>query len=408
MPSPFGLYLGFNPQPAETFYLDINSCFAAIEQQANPALRGKPVVVTAYPTANGCILAASVEAKKFGIKTGMRVKDGRLFCPNLVVLPADPSKYRRVHLRLKQLLTDFSPNVVAKSIDEFTFKPFCPSGDFWTKAGEIKQRIKKEIGEAITVSIGMAPNRYLAKVASNLKKPDSLEKIDKENFKSVYQRLELRDLVGIKTGSTVRLNLAGITTVWDFYQASAWQLKAAFSSVTGLYWRLRLHGYEIDNFMARRGSFGNSYALPSGREEPLPILAKLVAKTGVRLRQAGYGAKGAHLAIWYRDGTFWHHGVGVSETLFDSRDIFKKAAVLLRFACPAKPVREIAVSVFNLVPGNFLQLEMFADAQRKSKLTTSIDKINGRWGAFTLIPARMLKTKNLVIDRIGFGSCPQS
>ena len=152
----FGFDLSFNPKPVDTFHLDINSCFAAIEQQANPALRFKPVVVAAYPTPNGCILAASVEAKKLGIKTGFRVKEGRLLCPDLVVLPSDPPKYRRVHLQLKAILGDFSPTVVPCSIDEFTFKPFCPQGNLLEKAKEIKQRIKREIGDVVTVSIGIA------------------------------------------------------------------------------------------------------------------------------------------------------------------------------------------------------------------------------------------------------------
>jgi len=405
MPSFCGFCSDFNPEPSRVLFLDINSCFAAVEQQANPVLRGKPVVVAAYPTPNGCILAASVEAKKLGIRTGMRVKDGRSVCPELTVLPSDPPKYRAIHLRLRELLSRYSPEIVPRSIDEFCLKPINP--DLWSVAREIKQGIKEEIGEVITVSIGIAPNRYLAKLASSLQKPDGLVEINKNNYQKVYQSLELRELTGIKTGNIARLNLGGIYTAWNFYRASPWDLKAAFKSVVGFYWFLRLHGYEVDDFVSRRGSFGNSFALPTGREDPYPILAKLVAKTGVRLRRAGYGAQGIHLGIFYRDGSFWHRGLSYPEAFFDSRDIFKKAALLLQIAAPVKPIREMAVSVFDLERRNSLQLNLFADAQKKSQLVASIDAINLRWGDFTLIPAIMLRAKELVPDRIGFQSCPQ-
>ncbi|MEK7470692.1 MAG: DNA polymerase IV, partial [Patescibacteria group bacterium] len=100
-------------------HIDLNSCFATIEQQANPFLRGKPIAVGAYTTPNGCILAASVEAKRLGIKTGMRVKDGKVLYPKLIVLPSDPNKYRDVHLKLRKIISEYTNDFSPKSIDEF-------------------------------------------------------------------------------------------------------------------------------------------------------------------------------------------------------------------------------------------------------------------------------------------------
>src|SRR5258708_7305853 len=111
--------LPFNPKPSTILHIDLNSCFATIEQQANSFLRGKPVAVAAYVSPSGCIVAPSVEAKKFGVKTGMRVKDGKILCPNLIVLPPDPNKYRAVHILLKQLMESYTDKVTPKSIDEF-------------------------------------------------------------------------------------------------------------------------------------------------------------------------------------------------------------------------------------------------------------------------------------------------
>lgn len=379
-------------------HIDLNSCFATIEQQANPLLRGRPIAVAAYTTPMGCIVAPSVEAKRYGIKVGMRVGDGKLLCPNLVVLSPDPAKYRDVHCKLRSLLADYTEKVIPKSIDEFVFKPICPPEAVLAKGGEIKQRIKKEIGEAITVSIGIGPNRFLAKVASNLHKPDGLDEINKDNFLKVYSSLALTDLCGIKMRNVFRLNGVGVYSVLDFYQAPLWKLKAAFQSINGYYWHLRLHGWEIDDAVFARRSYGNSYALPKPFEKPeelSPILQKLVVKMSSRLRKAGYKTKGIHLAVSYRDGSFWHKGYKTFKVLFDSRDIYKRAYGLLLESPYKKPVREIAVSCFNLVKDNLLQLEFFEDMEKKTNLVEAIDGVNERWGSFVLTPASMLGTGKL-------------
>lgn len=396
---------GFNPQPARTLHLDINSCFATIEQQANPALRGKPIAVAAYTSASGCILAPSVEAKRLGIKTGMRVKEGKLLCPDLIVLTPDPPKYRAIHLQLKKLLGFYAPEVFPKSIDEFVFEP--PFGNPRKIAVEIKKRIKKEIGDYLTVSIGIGPNRFLAKLASSLHKPDGLDEINKDNFLDLYSRLRLVDLCGIKARNAVRLNSAGIYTVMDFYRASLLQLKSAFSSICGYYWYKRLHGYEIDAFVSKKNCFGNSFALPrpfQSIEELAPILTKLVQKAGFRLRQAGYSGRGVHLAVFFRNGAFWHQGHLSKKILYDSREIYQLAFRLLNICPLQSPVRELAVSIFGLVKKAPLQLEIFGNVLKKDSLVKAMDKVNQRWGNFVVFPAKMLGTEKLVPDRIAFGS----
>lgn len=407
--------MNFNPKPSTIMHLDLNSCFATIEQQANPFLRGKPVVVAAYATSSGCILAASVEAKRYGIKTGMRVKEGKILCPNLVVLPPDPWKYRSVHLALRRLVSDYTSDFHPKSIDEFVLNlenyPCLVVSSMQQVAREIRTRIKKEIGEWIMVSIGIAPNRYLAKIAASFHKPNGLIEINKDNYLDIYSELVLTDLTGIKERNALRLNSMGIYSVLDFYNAPIWKSKAAFHSIFGYYWYSRLHGYEIDDVIFGRRSYGNSFALPAriatqsvagGPKLLSPILSKLVEKMGARLRRAGYKTKGVHLAITYRDGTYWHKGFATAKILFDSRDIFKEAFKLLLIS-PRKPVRNIAVSCFNLMKYPSSQLEMFDDVLRKERLVEAIDQVNNRWGAFVVAPARMLDTYEFVKDRIAFG-----
>lgn len=390
-------------------HLDLNSCFATIEQQANPHLRGKPIAVAAYTTASGCIVAPSVEAKDCGIKVGMRVKEGKLLCPSLVVLPPDPWKYRNVHLGLRKILGDYTDKLYPKSIDEFVLNlegyPAYSKGMF-NLGRKLKERIRKEIGEWITVSVGISANRFLAKTAASLHKPDGLDEINKDNFREIYSGLELTDLCGIKIRNAARLNAMAIYTVLDFYEAPYWKLKAAFESILGYYWYLRLRGWEIDDVAFARRSYGNSFALPKPLitiEELSPVLVKLVEKTGRRFRRAGYKAQGVHLSIGYRDGGFWHKGVTTSKVLFDSRDVYKVAFRLLNKSPYRKPVRELAVSVFNLKDLPSLQLELFDNIERKEKLVEAVDAVNERWGDFVITPARMIGTKEVVIDRIAFG-----
>lgn len=401
--------LPFNSAPSTLMHLDLNSCFAGIEQQANPLLRGRPVAVAAYTSPNGCILTASVEAKKYGVKVGLRVKEGKALCPGLIILPPDTDKYRFVHLQFKKLLSEYSANFVPKSIDEFVldFKNYPGFSQGLINVGrEIKTKIKSTIGDWLTVSIGIGPNRFLAKQASNLKKPDGLEEINFQNYQSVYSRLTLPELHGINTALTARLNSAGIYTVTDFYQSNLPRLRSAFHSVNSYYWYLRLRGWEIDAVDFNRQSFGNMYSLPqhfSQVSDLSPILHKLVAKVGYRLRTAGYQARGVYLGILYTDGTFWHRHRLSSHYLFDSADLFHSAFKNLSHS-PRKPVANLAITCFDLIKNNSIQLDLFNYVSRSLRLTSAEDSINQRYGHFVISPASMLGTADLIPDRIGFGN----
>ena len=392
----------FNQNDPNIIHLDINSCFATIEQQANPNLRDKPIAVCAYTTSSGCILAASVTAKKLGIKTGMRVKDAKLIYPRLITLLPDPPKYRFVHKKILKILKNYSNNVIPKSIDEFVFEVNLK--DPIIASLEIKNRIKREIGEYITVSIGISTNRYLAKIASNLQKPDGLCQINKENYKEVYTKLKLIDLTGVKSGNSRRLNLYGIRTLNDFYEAPIWKLKLVFGGIVGLYWYTRLHGFEIDDFVSIRKTYGNSFAPPPNKAHlKLEILSKLCQKTGYRLRKAGLVANGIHLSISYRDGSFWHKSIKTKRTIFESGDIYKEAIKLLDKNLSIELPRVIAVNVFSLQAAKHLQLDIFSDEIKKTCLVTAIDRINNKWGLYTIHSARMSLDSTVVQDRISFG-----
>ncbi len=402
--------MDFNTKQSTIMHVDINSCFASIEQQANPVLRYKPVAVAAYDSPGGCILAPSIEAKTYGIKTGMRVKDAKLLYPKLIVLTPDPDKYRYIHLKLRKVLKKYCNEVVPKSIDEFVidFKDYMNfEGNLHKVAHNIKKDITTQVGEYIRVSIGIGPNRFLAKMAASYKKPDGLTEIDSTNYLEIYSKLSLMDLHGVNVRNERRLINAGISSVVELYNSPLWKIKIAFPSINAYYWYLRLRGWEIDNFEFARKSYGNSFALPYSdgtKEELLPILSKLCEKTGSRMRAASYRAKGIHLSISFKGHSHWHEGDTLQRYIFDSRDIYKEATRLLdNCSVLGNKVHVIAVSCFSLSKEKILQSDLFEDIEKKQRLVIAADLINENWGDFIVTPARMVLTGNMIKDRIAFG-----
>ncbi len=400
----------FNPVAPLVMHIDLNACFASIEQQANHLLRNRPVAVAAYPSPNGCILAASYEAKRKGVKTGMRVKDAKLFCRNLIVMGPDPQKYRHIHREFRKLLARYTYDFFPKSIDEFVLHfdevLSVHRTGMVTIAQDIKKAITREIGDSLTVSIGIGPNRFLAKQAAGITKPDGLDVIDSVNYEEVFRRLPLMSLTGIKEKNAARLNRMGIYSVWDFYSAPLWKLKAAFESVNGYYWFMRLHGYEIDRFEFGRRTYGNSYALPKPFEEIKdlsPLLSKLVTKMSSRVRKAGYCARGIHLGIQYRDGSYYHRGHKTDRDLWITQDFYQAAFRILEES-PRKPVRNLAVSCFDLRDNIHMQRALFTDIDRDLSLSSACDAVNTRYGLYTITSARMLNAKENIPDRIAFGN----
>jgi nucleotidyltransferase/DNA polymerase involved in DNA repair len=192
------------------------------------------------------------------------------------------------------------------------------------------------------------------------------------------------------------------------YNAPLWKLKLAFGGIVGYYWYLRLRGWEIDSASFDRKSYGHSYSLPKPlktKQEVSPILTKLVQKTGTRLRRSGYKTQGVSLLLTFQDKTYFHRGCKLSQPVFDSGDIYAIAERLLAEGTEKeKTIRLIAVTCFNLQKDTPLQLNLYQNVVRKEALTKTVDTINGRFGNFTVAPARMVLEKGKVLDRIAFGA----
>lgn len=403
-----------NYNDPKIMHIDLNSCFAIIEQQANPLIRNKPVAIAAYDTPRGAVIASSYEAKALGIKLGVNVREARMLSREVIVLTPDPEKYFDAHRRFKKVLLNYTNEVVPKSVDEFVVDF---SGSQAVQRGislqsigyDIKQDIAKSLGEYVTVNVGIGPNRFLAKVAAGLHKPDGLDTITGNNLREVYEQLQLTDLPGINTRFQARLNYEGIYTPLQFLDAPVDILKKrVFKSINGVYWYMRLRGHEIDAIDFGRKSFGQQYALGEKTKDIQQLsrlLMKLCEKTGRRLRGGDYIAGGIHLWLNFENRQYWAQGKKLKKQIYSTQDIFLTAQRLLQSAAIPARVTNMGVTVFNLSPCKPEQLGLFDDTRYDTKsIAEASDIVNDRYGEFTLVPALMANMQDTILKRVAFGS----
>ncbi len=395
-------------------HVDLNSCFAMVEQQANPLIRNKPVAIAAYDSPGGMIIASSYEAKALGIKLGVSVREARLIYPDIIIQMPDPEKYFDVHRKFKKVLLKYTSEIFPKSVDEFVLN-FDGSNSIRDKidlvrVGEqIKKDVKNEIGSYLTINVGIGPNRFLAKLAAGLNKPDGLNVINHRNLLKTYSKLELIDLPGINIRFKTRLNLARIYTPIDFLKADGSFLKhTVFKSISGYYWYLRLRGYEIDQQLFSRKSFSQQYALgqkTSNKEELSRLIMKLSEKAGRRMRQAGYSANSVYLFMLFKDHTYFRRYKKLRYSLYSTQDIYIELFKILNNAQIPDKVSNISISLSNLITANLRQINLFENTYLDpSSLTFASDMINDKYGEFSLIPARMARMENIILKRVPFGS----
>jgi DNA polymerase-4 len=407
------LSLRLNDAEPRVMHVDLNSCYAIIEQQANRLLRGKPVGVAAYASPGGFIIASSYEARRLGIKL-MRVKDAKQLSKDIIILTPDPEKYFDAHRRFRTVLERYTDNVTAKSIDEFvvdfTGSRAVQQGRSLVDVGlQIKRDIREALGEYVTVNIGIAPNRFLAKVAAGMDKPDGLDVIRAADIHNIYGQLDLVDLPGINYRYKARLNLAGIYTPLEFLDAPMPTLKReVFRSVVGYYWYLRLRGYEVDAARFATRSFGNDYAVGEKTSDPEKIarlLMKLCEKTGRRLRKHDYQAQGVYLGMAFENQSWWGKSRRSKALIYSTQDIYLNIMRLFHMVDIPARVTHINIAVFDVVPATPIQLGLFDGTRLDTRsLARASDTVNDRYGEYTMVPASMANMKDVIIKRVPFGS----
>ncbi|QND53144.1 type VI secretion protein ImpB [Phyllobacterium sp. 628] len=282
------------PIHLEKLYLDFDSFFASAEQQLNPALRQRPVAVVPLDSPHTSVIAASREAKPFGIKTGTSVRDAKALCPDIVFLEARPDVYVKLHNRILTTIETCVPIAAVRSIDEVACSLLASEArDPHGLAARIKRGLHDEIGAVLTCSIGVSLNELLAKIAAEMDKPDGCVVLDHEDLPGRLFDLRLKDLPGIAGGMQQRLEQAGVSTVEGLWALAPKHARAIWNSVEGERFVTALHGYAVEKPETVKRMFGHGRNLPPDWRAPDKVLqcARLLClSAGRRLRRSHYRA----------------------------------------------------------------------------------------------------------------------
>ena len=397
------------------FHIDMNSYFASCEQQANSLLRGKPVGVCEH--LGGIIIAPSVEAKKLGIKTGTPVWEAKKICPSIVLVNTDPEKYRFITAKFLRIFYSYTEQVEKYSIDE-AFLDFTDDlakfADPWAEARriayEIKEKIRTQVGEWIRCSIGVGSNKLIAKLGSDLQKPDGLVIVPPSEQHLLYDRLKLIDIPGIGRRMEANLNFLGIKTLADLRDYPVSKLISHFGimgqhlhNMGQLKNSWREHDYNQDQKIK---SMGHAYTLPQATADPklaLQVLYKLSEMVGRRMREAKVTGSTVFLIATDKQGESIHKHKKLDYQTADGREIFMEIASMFEEATgKVKKFRLVGVTVSNLTPYTEQQ-SLFEPDQRKSRLVGYLDEINDKYGDFTISRVSAWQARSVIRDSIGFG-----
>lgn len=406
------LQLPLNSAKPQVMHIDLNSCFATVEQQARPLLRGRPVAVTNRLTKNACVIACSYEAKAQGVKVGMGLQEAKLLAPDIVSLESDPPKYHFAYKQLVKIMTSYSPNVVMKSIDEgiinFEGTELVNIRDLADIGYEIKDRLRQRVGSWMKCNVGIAPNRFLAKQAASLHKPDGLDIIDHTNLRATLAEMKLTDLFGIADKNEARLNAAGILTPLQFLDAPAELLrKRVFKSICGEDWYQRLRGYEVDDYESATHTVGRQFVLDEMHptdESVRARLAFLCEGTGLKLRHKGLSARGVSVHVGYKSGDAWHERRAFKSSFYTSDEIYRRATLLFNRRPRDDYERILAVTCYLVEPSVRNQTSLLEEVEKEHWLTTAVDSINEQFGNYTVMFASSLHANGIIKQKIPFGS----
>ena len=392
-------------------FVDMNSYFASVEQQLDPALRGRPVAVAPVDAETTSCIAASYEAKRFGVRTGTKIGDARRMCPGLFVVPARPKVYVQMHHKIVAAVERVLPVQQVMSIDEMSCSLM---GDHLRvdRAVEVGKRVKRAIreraGEWMRCSVGIAPNRLLAKVAADMQKPDGLTVLRKEDLPDRLLGLKLNDFPGIGPQMEKRLQLAGVADVRQFVNLSADELSRIWGSrLMGKAWYQRLRGEDVPDAPTRTRSVGHSRVLePDARNErdARAILVRLIHKAAARLRHVERCAGSVRLSVSYLGREKWKAGHRV-EPCQDTLTLIREVMPLWDRRPAGVPLK-VGIVFADLVHERNVPRPLFGPNDRLRELAKAMDAANAQCGRQAVYFGGMYGKGDAVSTRIAFGTVP--
>jgi DNA polymerase IV len=379
-------------------FLDLNSYFASVEQQERPELRGKPIIVTPVDSDRTCAIAASYEAKAFGIRTGTLVREARRLCPGLKLVPARHDYYVEYHHRIADEIERHLHITKAHSIDEVACELL--GAERQTKnavalAREVQQGILDRVGECLHSSIGLGPSVLLAKTASDMKKPGGITVLGMDQLPARLLELDMQDLCGVGRRMEPRLRAAGVSNVAALWALSPSRARAIWGSIAGERFWYALHGTDPPEIETERRSISHSHVLgPSLRNVDAAYLVarRLLARAASRLRRAEHMAGG--LSLWlgmkdkiYRDAAARLPTTADTFRLLDTLDGLWREAVRPK---ERLEVMQVGVTLYALTPVAAIAPDLFGwtpeqtEDARRLRLSLAIDRLNQRHGTDTV------------------------
>ncbi|MCX6866913.1 MAG: DNA polymerase [Verrucomicrobia bacterium] len=408
-------------RPLTALFVDCDSYFASVEQHLDATLRGRAVGVAPVMAESSCCIAASYEAKAFGVKTGTRISEARILCPGIAIVEAKPAEYIRYHHRIVAAVEDCIHVEAVLSIDEmWAWLPYNLRDPATVEAigRRIKAAVARDVSPVIKVSIGAGPNKYLAKIASKMRKPDGLFLIEHSDLPDILHALNLRDLTGIARSMETRLHAAGIHTVAHLCAVPKPVLRGVWGGVLGeRLWHL-LRGDEIPDLVSARKSISHSHVLPPDSRAPdraWPILCKLLHKACERLRAHGLLAGALTLQLAFPGGPSWAAETRTAET--DS------TLVLLRLLeklwrerpDPRRPLLQVGVVLTRLCEHGNYTPSLFqtasnataaTDPAKHQRLDAALDQLRARYGRRVVYFGSVQESRDHAPMRISFTHIP--
>jgi DNA polymerase-4 len=403
-------------------FVDMNSFFASVEQQDKPWLRGRPVAVVPVLADTTSCIAASYEAKAYGVKTGTAVWEAKQLCPGIQFIEGNHQRYVTMHHRIIEAVGSCLPVEKIKSVDEMVGKLI---GDERKpqRAIELGRRIKAAIyeraGRYMRCSIGIAPNELLAKMAADLKKPDGLTILDTADLPHALHPLKLTDFPGIARRMERRMNLLGIFTVPQFCAAPAKTLAAIWGSrIVGEKWHRLLRGDDVPDKPTHRHTVGHSHVLPPELRSDAGaygVLVRLAHKAAARLRKIGYWAGAVSVGVNFRDAAprqvsgwtnyGWKASCHVAQC-DDTPSILRALSHLWGQRPPGGMPFKVGLVLSDLRAARNATPSLFSEERSQADLSRAMDKVNREFGASVVYFGGMFGRRDAAPTRIAFTQIP--
>ena len=387
--------------------LDLNSFFASCEQQEHPELRGRPLIVVQTMAETTCAIAASYPAKALGIKTGTLVHDARRLCPHLQLVQANHKLYVDYHHRILRAIEKHIPVDEVMSIDEVACrldKRQQQPAVARELAQDIKHEIETQVGACLTSSIGISANKLLAKLASDMQKPNGLVILPVEDLPRAILHLQLRDIPGIGPNMAERLQKAGIPSIATLWNTDASRLRLVWGGVAGAKMHALLHGEDIVSAKHARSSIGHQHVLAPeerSKQKSAPVMRQLLARAAERLRDEGFFCRRLTVEVkWLgRDQDLWTAKRSFSETQ-DTGALLRALEEIWREVRDRTPLR-VGIALSSLAPERAHQPDLF-DKPNDARLVTAIDQVNAKFGkgAITYGAAGTEQTSKIAFQRV--------